>query len=166
MLQAELHLPMSPTKTLTTKILRGIVAAASTFLCRTVTAAGIILAAVPFVTPAVAQTPSVYQNIVFSRTGQPLAGANVAICLSNPGVSTPPCHDLATTYTDITVGTQCVGSNALTYGTGCSNPGLTDGFGNYIIYASAGQTLWAQISGPRITTYVVPFEHPVTAVAA
>lgn len=107
-----------------------------------------------------AQTPSVYQNIVFSRTGQPLAGANVAICLSNPGVSTPPCHDLATTYTDITVGTQCVGSNALTYGTGCSNPGLTDGFGNYIIYASAGQTLWAQISGPRITTYIVPFIMP------
>jgi hypothetical protein len=136
MYQTELHLPMSQTKI---AILLGIL-----FVCL----------------GAHAQTPSVYQNIVFSRVGQPLAGASVAICTQDPGVTPIPCTHLATTYSDITLGSQCLGTGAITYGTGCSNPGITDGFGNYIIYADAGQILWAQISGPRITTYVVPFVMP------
>ena len=112
---------------------------------------------------AAAQNPSVYQNIVFNRQGQPLAGATVYICLSDPGTTNIGCNDKATTFSDITVSTQCVGTNTLTYGPGCSNPGLTDGFGNYIIYADAGQILWAQISGPKISTYTVPFVMPGTA---
>jgi hypothetical protein len=108
--------------------------------------------------------------VVVNGLGQPLSGASVAICTSNPGTTAPPCSSLALTYTDITLGHACTGTagtqplnNQLnaTVGTGCSNPGLTDGLGNAAAFSSAG-TYWCQYYGPTITTSVVPCIFPAS----
>lgn len=101
--------------------------------------------------------------------GQPLPGALVAVCTADPGATpTPPCATLATTYTDITLGTACSGaaatkplSNPGGAGSTCSNPGFVDSKGNVLAYAAAG-TYWCEYYGRGITTYVVPCIFPGT----
>lgn len=100
--------------------------------------------------------------------GQPIPGTLVAVCTSNPGLTpTPPCSStLATTYTDITLASQCVGASATKplsnpggAGSSCSNPGFVDSKGNVIAYAAAG-TYWCEYYGRGITTYVQPCLFP------
>ena len=97
---------------------------------------------------------------VLNRNGQPMGGASVAVCTgSNPGTSPTPCSSLANTFTDQTLATPCTQNAttlALLYGSGCTNPGLTDPNGNAISFTSPGG-YWAQIYGYQITTAVFPF---------
>src|ERR1700722_3357071 len=88
--------------------------------------------------------------VAVNGLGQPLPGALVAICTANPGLTpVPPCTaTLATTYTDITLTTQCTGasgtqplSNPGGAGGTCSNPGFVDSKGNVLGYAVSG-TYW------------------------
>lgn len=93
-----------------------------------------------------------------NNVGQPVGGASVAVCSTNPGPPpvTPSSENfafcsshLATTYTDSGLGTPCT-NNPTTlgplYGVGCTNPGKADTRGNYWVYAASG-VYWAQIYG-------------------
>lgn len=102
---------------------------------------------------------SVYSTVVLNRNGQPLAGANVAICTNNPGSTpvVPPNCTLASTYSDVTLTTQCTAASGLTYGTGCANPGMSDSFGNVIIWGNPG-VYYMQVYGQHVNTYVLPIQ--------
>jgi hypothetical protein len=104
---------------------------------------------------------SLSSGVAQSSTGQALAGVSVATCFGfDPGTSPTPCASLATTYTDITLAVPCTinaGTQAPVSGTGCTNPGLTDGFGNYTVYSSPG-TYYQQVYGYGIVT---PFDRAV-----
>lgn len=111
--------------------------------------------------------------VVVSPLGQPLPGAIVAVCNTDPGSPTIggcPGH-LATLYTDITIGTACSGtgqplSNPGGLGTGCANPGTVDGQGNVIAYAAQGQYWCEYYSGGIIGVKVMPCIFPTTAAGA
>jgi hypothetical protein len=96
--------------------------------------------------------------VVSNGVGQPMAGATVAICSVNPGLfPTSLCSgtNLVTTYTDSTVTVPCTGTltalnnqGAPSVGSGCSNPGLTDGEGNAVAFALASSAVsWCEYSG-------------------
>lgn len=99
--------------------------------------------------------------VVTNGIGQPLAGATVAICTANPGVSPviAGCPStLATTYTDITDSVSCTGIGGVqplnnlaapSVGSGCSNPGLTDSGGNVVAFSGAS-TYWCEYYGQGI----------------
>lgn len=104
--------------------------------------------------------------VVINGVGQPQPQALVAICTAYS--ATAPCASLATTYTDITVAHACTGTaqplnnqSNPSAGSGCSNPGFTDGLGNVAAFASPG-TYWCQYYGNNITTAVVPCIFPAT----
>lgn len=85
---------------------------------------------------------SYYPVVVQTPLGPAIAGASVAICSSLPTTVTP-CggSSLQQTYTDITLGTACTLNPTIfgpTNGVGCSNPGITNGYGVAGIYAVAG----------------------------
>jgi hypothetical protein len=99
---------------------------------------------------------SVGPPVATNGVGQPLGGLTVAICNANPG-ATPGslCSGgaLVPTFTDITLTTACSGTltalnnqYAPTVGSGCSNPGLTDGQGNVVAFAAAGN-YWCEYQG-------------------
>ncbi len=107
--------------------------------------------------------------VVVNGVGQPMAGVTVAICTTNPGASpTSLCSgaNLATLYTDITITIPCTGTltalnnqNSAAVGSGCSNPGLTDGQGNVVAFSAAG-TYWCEYTGSNIvdiSVAVCPF---------
>lgn len=114
-----------------------------------------------YLTPSFAQIGSAATGnpVAVNSAGQPLAGVTVAVCSSYPGVSPSSlCSggSLVPTYTDISVSTACAGTlTALsnpsnpTIGSGCSNPGLTDGLGNVIVYALGG-IYWCEYTGPGV----------------
>lgn len=110
-------------------------------------------------------TVSTGTPVVTNGRGNPIAGATVAICATDPGSNpTVPCNDLVTTYTDITLGTACTGTNQPLSNPGgsansCSNPGLTDSRGNIIAYGASG-AYWCEIYGTGISTYVSPCIFP------
>ena len=96
--------------------------------------------------------------VVSNGVGQPMAGATVAICSVNPGVfPTSLCSgaNLVTTYTDSTVTVPCSGTltalnnqGSPSVGSGCSNPGLTDGQGNAVAFAPPSPAVfWCEYSG-------------------
>lgn len=102
--------------------------------------------------------------VVVNGVGQPMAGVTVAVCNSYPGAApTSLCAggSLATLYTDITLAHACTGTlqalnnfaNPLVT-SGCSNPGLTDGFGNVVAFSSPG-TYWCEYTGSNIIGIVV-----------
>src|SRR5580700_121294 len=93
-------------------------------------------------TPAAAQG-SRKDDVVFSPTGRPMAGASVAICTEPATTTAAPCSPLASLYSD----------SALTQP--LANPLSTDGLGNYFFYAAPGKYT-IQIYGPGITTRVLP----------
>jgi hypothetical protein len=80
-------------------------------------------------------------DVVFNSAGQPVGGANVAVCNSTAtiGTSSTPCSPLATIYTDATLTTPA------------ANPFNADGLGNYGFWAPPG-TYQVQVYGPQITT--------------
>ena len=84
-----------------------------------------------------------HDDVVLGPTGQPLAGASVAICTEPATTTTAPCSPLAALYSN----------SALT--TPLANPVSTDGLGNYFFYAAPGKYT-IQIYGPGITTRVLP----------
>lgn len=66
-------------------------------------------------------------------TGEAIAGATVALCSALP-TSVTPCGGsaLQATYSDVTLGSACTLNPVQlgpTSGSGCTNPGLTDGYG-------------------------------------
>jgi hypothetical protein len=100
--------------------------------------------------------------VVVNQLGVPLASTTVSICTS------ATCGVLAPIYTDVTLGTQCTGapgtqplnnSAAPGVGTGCSNPGLADNFGNVVAYSAPG-VYFCQYSGPTIVTKIIPCAFP------
>jgi hypothetical protein len=109
---------------------------------------------------------------VTNALGQPLAGTTVAVCTADPGSPTVGgcAGTLATLYTDITIGTPCTGtakplSNPGGIGTGCSNPGTTDGNGNAVAFAVQGQYWCEFYGGPISGVKVLPCVFPTTASA-
>jgi hypothetical protein len=83
---------------------------------------------------------------VQSPTGNAIAGATVALCSGLPTQATPcGTTSLQQTYTSITEGAECT-LNPTTlgplYGTGCTNPGLTDGQGMAHIYAAPSNSIY------------------------
>ena len=99
--------------------------------------------------------------VVSNGVGQPMAGATVAICSVNPGVfPTQLCSgpSLVTTYTDSTVTVPCTGTltalnnqGAPSVGSGCSNPGLTDGQGNAVAFAPPSTGMfWCEYTGSNV----------------
>ena len=107
--------------------------------------------------------------IAISPTGQIIPGANVAVCTTDPG-PTPAgiCSPLATTFTDISLGTACTGPQgtqqlnnrtAPLVGTGCSNPGHADGLGNVVVFTAPGN-YFCEYYGPGINGF---FAQPCVA---
>ena len=102
--------------------------------------------------------------VATNGVGQPLAGLTVAICNANPGASPSSlCSGgaLVQTYTDVTLAHTCTGTlTALnnqfspTVQSGCSNPGLTDGLGNVVAFASPG-TYWCEYQGNPLASIQV-----------
>lgn len=113
---------------------------------------------------ALGQGSTAFGNpVVTNGIGQPIAGATVAICTANPGTAPVSLctSTLATTYTDVAIGTPCSGTNkalnnqaAPSVGSGCSNPGLTDGLGNVIVFSTSA-TYWCEYSGRGIVGIAV-----------
>lgn len=105
--------------------------------------------------------------VVINGVGQPLPGAQVAICAQNPGATpNPPCQEagnsLVTTFTTLALTGSC-SMNPATLGplngTGCTNPGLTDAYGNMLIYGGpGGGPYWYEVYGNAITTYAAPLQ--------
>lgn len=108
--------------------------------------------------------------VITNGVGQPVPGATVAICSSNPGVlPTTPCTNPAPTFTDITDTVSCSGTNkplnsmsAPSVGANCSNPGFTDGRGNVVVFAPAGTYFCEYYGRGIIGIYVVPCIFPGT----
>lgn len=101
---------------------------------------------------------SLYSGVAQTATGQALAGVSAVICNgTDPTGTATPCSGIAPTYTDVTLGTQCTAFPSVTAvegpasGTGCTYPGLTDGYGNFTFYAAAG-SFWLEIYGYGIST--------------
>lgn len=108
--------------------------------------------------------------ITINQSGAPIPSVLVTVCTTNPG--TGACPVKATTYTDITIGTACSGTlkalNNLaspSVGSGCSNPGFSDGLGNVLVFAAAGAN-WCQFSGSGLTTYSQPCIFPFAGVSS
>jgi hypothetical protein len=112
--------------------------------------------------------------VATNGVGQPLGGLTVAICNANPGANPSSLcsgSELVPTFTDITLTTACSGTlTALnnqfspTAGSGCSNPGLTDGQGNVIAFATAG-IYWCEYSGaPLPSIQVAVCQFPTSSV--
>lgn len=110
--------------------------------------------------------------VVTNGLGQPIPGATVAVCTTNPGSpSTGNCSGstLATTFTDVTGAHACTGSaqplnnsSSPTVGSGCSNPGFVDGMGNVVVYSGAGQYWCEEYGGGIVGISVVPCIFPAT----
>lgn len=107
--------------------------------------------------------------VIVNGVGQPLPGASIAVCSNYPGATlNPPCGEagnaLLTIYTDVTLGTPCTNNPAtlaLLNGTGCTNPGLSDAYGNALVYgAGAGCNVtngcWYEVYGSQITSTAYP----------
>jgi hypothetical protein len=102
---------------------------------------------------------------VQTATGAAIPGASVALCSTTEPTTATPCggSSLQQTYATIS-GTACTLNPAIlgpTYGAGCTNPGLTDGFGMARLYASpntVGSTYYYQTYGQTI---LVPDVEPV-----
>lgn len=101
--------------------------------------------------------------VIVTGTGQPIPGAKVAVCTSNPFPTLiPPCGEpanaLAQTYTSPTLVTKCT-LNPTTLGplsgVGCTNPGVTDGLGNAAVFSVLAGA-WYEVYGYAITTYAAP----------
>jgi hypothetical protein len=96
---------------------------------------------------------------ITNTRGEPVPYAKVAVCSANPG-SAPAtvCNGLlATISTDVTLGTPCA-TNATPIGAisgaGCTNPGKSDGLGNVVAFAPAGQ-YWCEYFGGSISQPLV-----------
>lgn len=107
--------------------------------------------------------------ITINQAGAPIPSVLVTVCTTNPG--TGACPVKVTTYTDITIGTACSGTlkalnnlSAPSVGSGCSNPGFSDGLGNVLVFAAAGAS-WCQFSGSGLTTYSQPCIFPFASVS-
>lgn len=115
--------------------------------------------------PALAQNGGVLAGTptITNTRGEPVPFATVAICISNPG-SAPvtPCNgpgNLATIYTDLTLGTLCtnnVNPPAAISGVGCTNPGMSDGLGNVVSFAAPGTYYCEYYGGSIVQPIVVP----------
>lgn len=104
--------------------------------------------------------------VIINQSGAPVPSVLVTICTTDPGTGT--CSVRVPTFTSITLGTACSGTLQLLnnsgspgVGSGCSNPGFSDGLGNVIVYAAAG-AYFCQYSGTSITTYSQPCPFPGT----
>lgn len=84
-----------------------------------------------------------YQNVIQGPRG-PLANVPVAVCSQPATITNAPCSPLATLYTDSTLATACNGTN------GCSNPLISDGYGNVLFYAAPGKYT-IQYYGPQFS---------------
>lgn len=77
---------------------------------------------------------------VQTPVGQAIPGAVIALCSTIPTTATPcGSSSLQQTYSDITLGTACSLSVSVlgpTSGPGCTNPGLTDGYGMARLYVN------------------------------
>ena len=102
--------------------------------------------------------------VVNGRTGQPLAGVEIAVCAENPGTTlNPPCGEggnfLLQTFTSTALTTGCTlnaASPGPLNGTGCTNPGLADISGNMLTYLLFSQLAWYEVYGGGITPYAAP----------
>lgn len=96
---------------------------------------------------------------ITNTRGEPVPYAQVAVCSANPGPApTTICAgSMATVYVDITLGSACT-TNATPIGpisgAGCTNPGKSDGLGNVVAFAPAGQ-YWCEYYGGSITRPLV-----------
>ena len=96
---------------------------------------------------------------ITNTRGEPVPYAQVAVCGSNPGpLPLTVCNgNFAALYTDITLTTACqinVTPIAPISGTGCTNPGKSDGLANVVAFATPGQ-YWCEFSGGSITRPMV-----------
>ena len=109
---------------------------------------------------------------VLTANGVAVAGANVALCSSLP-TATTPCggSSILQTYSDITLATACTLNPLIlgpTYGLGCTNPGLADGFGMVRLYISsssgspAGYVYYQAYGQGILVTDVEPLMFPGT----
>lgn len=85
---------------------------------------------------------SYYPVVVTTPLGPAIAGASVALCSGLPTTVTP-CggSSLQATYTNVSLGTPCTLNPTVLgpmNGVGCTNPGITNGYGVAGIYAVAG----------------------------
>jgi hypothetical protein len=116
--------------------------------------------------PVVVTTGVAVTNVggpIQNNMGQALAGVTIAIVTANPGASpsTPITTNLTAVYTDSGVGTSCSGTLQVwatfpASAAKCSNPGLSDGYGNWTAYVFPG-TYWAVVYGSGIQTRVFAF---------
>jgi hypothetical protein len=101
---------------------------------------------------------SVATFTVQSPNGGVIAGASVALCSTLPN-GTTPCGGAAlqATFTDVTMGTPCT-INPTTLGPlngpGCTNPGVTDNFGNGQIFAAPGIYYYQTYGYGIASTYI------------
>jgi hypothetical protein len=102
---------------------------------------------------------------VQTANGVAVAGANVALCSTTQPTTVTPCGGSSVQQTYATIsGTACTLNPTIlgpTYGTGCTNPGMADGFGMVRWYASPNgstSTYYYQAYGAGI---LVPDVEPV-----
>jgi hypothetical protein len=98
----------------------------------------ILAAALTIAAPSARAQGSRKDDIAFTASGHPAAGATVTVCTAS--ATGTPCSPLATIYTDATLSIPT------------PNPFTADGLGNYHFYASPGRYI-VQISGTGINTY-------------
>lgn len=97
-------------------------------------------------------------NFVIAGSGRPVGGALISVCSQPATITASSCSPLITVYTDTTDGTACTGTSQpppqVPSGpaTGCSNPLITDGYGNFHFYAPVGSKYTVVISGIGIVT--------------
>jgi hypothetical protein len=100
-------------------------------------------------------------------TGQAIAGASIALCASQPTTATPcGSSSLQATYTDVTLGTACTLNPTIlgpTSGTGCTNPGQTNGYGVATIYATSGFRFYQSYGQGIVVPDVEPILFPSIA---
>lgn len=114
-----------------------------------------------FSTLAIAQA-SYAPVVIQTPTGQAIAGASVALCTSQPTTATP-CggSSLQQTYTDITLSAACQLNPSILgpmNGSGCTNPGLTNGYGVAGIYTNSGFTFYQAYGQGIVVTDVEPIQ--------
>src|SRR5215469_12261103 len=106
--------------------------------------------------PALSHTQGRYDGVLQGPRGL-LANQQIAVCTQPANVNTQPCSPLATLYTDATLTTACTGTLQVTpnnpggAASSCSNPLLTDQFGNYHFYI-ASNVYTIQSFGPSVQT--------------
>lgn len=99
-----------------------------------------------------------YDNIVLAGSGRPVGGAKISVCSQPATIANGSCTPTVTVYTDTTDGTACTGTLQFPPlipsgpASGCSNPLLSNGFGNFHFYAPVGTPYTLVISGVGITT--------------